>query len=184
MKPTVFLDRDGVLNENIVRNNRPFAPQSFDDFVVSVGAADAVAAFRASGYLSIVATNQPDVGARKVRREVVEQMHEKLRAEVKIDDILVCYHIDADHCQCRKPKPGMLLAAVQQYNIDLSRSWMIGDHWRDIDAGRAAGCRTIFIDYAFAEQRPESPDVVVQSLTEAVPYVLRTGLNSSGKGYG
>jgi len=183
MKPTVFLDRDGVLSENIVRNNRPFAPQSLDDFVISAGAADAVAAIRAAGYLSIVVTNQPDVGARKQRREIVEQMHEKLRAELKIDDIMVCYHTDADGCSCRKPKPGMLIAAAKKHGIDFSRSWMIGDRWRDVAAGQATGCRTIFIDYCFAEQRPQNPDIVVQSLNEAVPYVLRAEMNNTEKGY-
>jgi len=171
MKSTVFLDRDGVISDNVVRNNRPFAPQSIDDFVISTGAANAIAAFHSAGYMAIVVTNQPDVGARQQRREVVELMHAKLRAELEVDDIMVCYHTDADSCSCRKPKPGMLIAAAEKYGIDLSRSWMIGDRWRDVGAGHAAGCRTVFIDYAFAEQRPQNPDVIVRSLAEAVLYI-------------
>jgi D-glycero-D-manno-heptose 1,7-bisphosphate phosphatase len=181
MKPTVFLDRDGVICENIVRNDRPFAPQFFEDFVISAGVADAIEAFRDAGYLVIVVTNQPDVGARRQRRAVVEEMHAKLRAELEVDDIMICYHIDADRCECRKPKPGMLMAAATKHGIDLSRSWMIGDRWRDIGAGQAAGCRTVFIDYGFAEQRPQNPDVIVQSLAEAVPYVLGADAISSGE---
>jgi D-glycero-D-manno-heptose 1,7-bisphosphate phosphatase len=89
-----------------------------------------------------------------------------------VDDIRVCYHIDADGCACRKPKPGMLLGAANALGIDLADSFMVGDRWRDVEAGRAAGCRTVFIDYGYAEKQPDNPDFTVSSLFEAVPLIL------------
>ena len=90
------------------------------------------------------------------------------------DDIKVCTHVDADNCACRKPKAGLLLEAAKEHNISLAQSWMIGDRWRDVEAGRTAGCRTVFIDYAYpGERRPRDPDIIVHSLTEAVPLILK-----------
>jgi D-glycero-D-manno-heptose 1,7-bisphosphate phosphatase len=170
-RPAVFLDRDGVISRNIVRGGRGYAPTSLAEFEILPGTAEAVAAFRAAGYLVIVATNQPDVGAGRVRREIVEAMHARLRADVAVDDIMVCYHTEADACACRKPKPGMLLAAAERHRVDLARSFMVGDRWGDVEAGRAAGCRTLFIEYGFDERRPERPDRIVRSLPEAVPFI-------------
>ncbi|MDB5602253.1 MAG: family hydrolase [Xanthobacteraceae bacterium] len=172
MRPAVFLDRDGVLNHGLVRNGRPYAPEKMEEFVLISGVEQAVSALREAGYLAIVATNQPDVGGGRQRREVVEAMHEIMRAKVPIDAIEVCYHVDRDGCECRKPKPGMLLHAARQHGIDLARSWMIGDRWRDVAAGQAAGCRTVFVDYGYDEPRPEHPDVIVKTLAEAVPFLL------------
>lgn len=172
MKRAVFLDRDGVINQNMVRNGRPYAPMRVEDFVILPGVAEAVRRLRNAGYVVIVATNQPDVGAGRQSLKVVENMHERMRRHVPVDDVKVCYHLDEDRCACRKPKPGMLLNAADEHSIDLSQSWMIGDRWRDMAAGRFAGCRTVFVDYGYEEQQPESPDAVVGSLTEAMPFVL------------
>jgi D-glycero-D-manno-heptose 1,7-bisphosphate phosphatase len=172
MKRAVFLDRDGVINQNMVRNGRPYAPMRVEDFVILPGVAEAVRRLRNAGYVVIVATNQPDVGAGRQSHKVVENMHERMRRHVPVDDVKVCYHLDEDRCACRKPKPGMLLNAADEHSIDLSQSWMIGDRWRDMAAGRFAGCRTVFVDYGYEEQQPESPDAVVGSLTEAMPFVL------------
>ena len=174
-RPAIFLDRDGVINHNDVRNGRPYSPVDLADFRILPGVPEAVAALHNAGYLIIVATNQPDVGAGRQTREALDAMHEQMRRSVHVDDIEVCYHVDRDNCNCRKPKPGMLLKAAEKHHIALSESWMIGDRWRDVDAGRAAGCRTVFIDYDYpAEPRPEKPDVIVRSLAEAVPIVLGT----------
>jgi D-glycero-D-manno-heptose 1,7-bisphosphate phosphatase len=94
---------------------------------------------------------------------------------VLVDDI-VSFHVDKDNCDCRKPKPGLLLDAAKAHSIELSQSWMIGDRWRDVRAGQAAGCRTVFIDYDYAEPRPERPDLVVRSLVEAVPFVISSSM--------
>lgn len=169
-----FLDRDGVINRNEVRDGRPYAPTALANFEILPGARDAIAALRGAGYLVVVVTNQPDVGAGRQSHAVIEQMHDILRREVLVDDIEVCFHVDGDDCQCRKPKPGMLLNAAAKHNIDLSRSWMVGDRWRDIEAGQAVGCQTVFVDYNYPnERRPERVDIVVRSLEEAVPFMLR-----------
>ncbi len=172
-QPAIFLDRDGVINHNDVRNGRPYAPICVADFRILPGVPEAVGALRDAGYLIVVATNQPDVGAGRQAREVVEEMHKHMRQAVYVDDIEICYHVDKDNCNCRKPKPGMLLNAIERHGIDVKKSWMIGDRWRDVAAGRAAGCQTVFIDYDYPnEPRPENPDIVVRSLAEAVPIVL------------
>jgi D-glycero-D-manno-heptose 1,7-bisphosphate phosphatase len=163
----VFLDRDGVINHNELRDGRPVGPESLAQFVILPGVREAIEAFHAAGYLVIVATNQPDVS-----RELIEAMHAQLRSTLKVDDIKICFHKEADNCACRKPKPGLLLEAAREREISLSQSWMIGDRWRDIDAGKAAGCRTVLVDYGYPnERRPRDPDIIVHSLIEAVPFV-------------
>lgn len=168
----VFLDRDGVINEVIVRNGRPYSPGTLADMRVCVGVPDALAALRAAGYLLIVVTNQPDVGHGRQRLETVVAMHEYLLANLPLDDVRVCYHTDADACECRKPKPGMLLDAAKAWEVDLRASYMIGDRWRDIDAGRAAGCRTILVGDGYAERPAQGFDLKADSLLDATRLIL------------
>lgn len=172
-KRAVFLDRDGVINRAVVRNGKSYPPETLDDFELLPGVEQAIQALRKAGFLIIVVTNQPDVATGVQQRGVVEAMHKKLRTLAPCDDIKVCYHTDSDDCECRKPKPGMLLDAASEWNVDLGRSFMVGDRWRDIAAGAAAGCATFFIDYGYAEQRPVNPGVVVRSLEEASSHILR-----------
>lgn len=136
------------------------------------GVGDALASLRNAGFLNIVVTNQPDVATGKLKTEIVEAMHRRLREALALDDIKVCYHGDADRCECRKPKPGMLLQAAREFGIDLSRSFMVGDRWRDVAAGQAAGCANFFIDYGYGEKRPEPPYIAVKSLAEASRRIL------------
>ena len=131
---------------------------------------------RSSGYIVIVVTNQPDVATGKQQREVVEAMHARISADLQVDGIKVCYHVDADQCNCRKPKPGMLLEAATEHDLDLGRSFMVGDRWRDIEAGRAAGCKTILVEYPYAERKAENPDRIVGSLREASALILEEQL--------
>jgi D-glycero-D-manno-heptose 1,7-bisphosphate phosphatase len=88
--------------------------------------------------------------------------------------VKVCFHPGqgASDCDCRKPKPGMLIQAAHELNIDLSRSWMIGDRWRDVDCGHAAGCKTIFIDRGYAEELKHAPDFSARNLAEATDIIL------------
>ena len=172
MKRAVFLDRDGVLNRSRVREGRPCAPVSLAEFELLPGVAEAVTGLRKAGFLLIVVTNQPDVASGVVSREVLEQIHQELRVLLPIDDIKVCCHVEEDGCTCRKPKPGMLLEAAREWSIDLNRSFMVGDRWRDVSAGKAAGCRTIFVDYGYAERLIDPPDFRVTSLREAASIIL------------
>lgn len=172
MRRAVFVDRDGVVNRAVIRDGRSYPPNSLAALEILPGVAEALIALRKAGFLVIIATNQPDVGAGKQRREVVEAMHERLRKELAVDDIRVCYHVDADRCSCRKPLPGMLLEAARAWDIALGESFMVGDRWRDVAAGRAAGCRTAFVDYRLEEARPKGADVAVDSLAAASRWIL------------
>ena len=172
MHRAVFVDRDGVLNDVVLRDGRPYPPASVEEMSFLPGAIEAVAALRRAGYRVIVATNQPDVAKGIQRREVVEAMHERVRQTFAVNDIKVCYHVDDDGCACRKPKPGMLLEAAREWGLELRRSFMVGDRWRDIGAGRAAGCATILVTWAYVEREAPAPDLVVRSLAEATQFML------------
>lgn len=171
----VFLDRDGVLNRAVVRDGKPYPPASLEELEILPGVAQALKELRAAGFLNIVVTNQPDVATGKQRREVVEAINARLSEELTLDAIKVCYHADADHCACRKPKPGMLLEAAGELAVNLKESYLVGDRWRDVAAGNAAGCRVLFIEYGYQEKMPEKPYVSVQSLSDAVAFIRRSG---------
>jgi D-glycero-D-manno-heptose 1,7-bisphosphate phosphatase len=171
MKRAVFLDRDGVLVETFVRDGAPFAATTLDDFHIVPDAAYHVQRLRDAGLLCIVVTNQPELARGNVSPETVAAMHDRLRAAMPLDAIYMCPHDDNAGCDCRKPKPGMLLAAKDAFDIDLSRSFVIGDRWRDIGAGLAAGCRTVLIQKEYSAC--EEADVAVGTLKEAVDGVLR-----------
>ena len=168
----VFLDRDGVVNRAVLKDGRPLAPRSIKEFKLLPKVAQAVKDLRRAGYLVIVATNQPDVGAGKQSRASVEDIHSRLRRAVPVDGIKVCYHTDQDACGCRKPKPGMLVEAASEFGIDLKNSFMIGDRWRDIEAGKAAGCGTLWIRSKYKERAVKNPDAVSDSLYAASRLIL------------
>src|SRR5436309_204613 len=180
LRQAVFLDRDGVLNEPVVRNGKPYPPASAAELQIIPNTADALARLKEREFLLLVVTNQPDVARGTQKREVVEEIGRRLRAELPLDDVLTCFHDDEDACDCRKPRPGLLLRAASQYRIDLTRSYLAGDRWRDIDAGANAGCRTIWIDRGYDERPPSSiPDARVGSLPEAVDWILKNAAGLS-----
>jgi len=156
----------------MVREGKPYAPTDADQIEVLPGVPDALARLAAAGFLLVGATNQPDVARGTLRREVVEAINARLLRELPLREIRVCYEAD-EACPCRKPNPGMLLDAAAQYGIDLPASFMVGDRWRDVEAGRRAGCRTIWIRYDYDERLPDPPaDATVTSLTEAADWIL------------
>jgi len=177
MEPAVFLDRDGVLNRSMIRDRRPYAPTCMEEFVLLPGVVEGTQLLKKKGFLLIVVTNQPDVGKGTIRREVVEEMHKKLQELLPVDEIKACYHVDSDQCECRKPKPGMLIDAASKWSIDLSHSFMVGDRWRDISAGKAAGCKTILIRSDYQETHVDEPEFVASSLLEASQIILQQVLN-------
>jgi len=174
MAHAVFLDRDGVINRALVRDGKPYPPASLAEFEILPDVADACAKLKQAGFLLVVATNQPDVGRGTVSRELVESLHSHLCRALPLDRVEACYHPGkgASECDCRKPKPGMLLRAARELNIDLGRSFMVGDRWRDIDCGHAAGCTTILVDHAYDEPLRQPPDHRVKSLAEAADVIL------------
>ena len=176
----VFLDRDGVLNEVMVREGLPYPPASLEDLRLAPDAAAALARLKATGFLLIVVTNQPDVARGTQSRAIVEAMNRAIGAALPLDDFFTCWHDDGDACGCRKPKPGLLVEAASRYGIDLKGSFLIGDRWRDIDAGAAAGCRTVLIDRHYRDRAPEVPPAHrATSLTEAVEWILKNGHRST-----
>jgi D-glycero-D-manno-heptose 1,7-bisphosphate phosphatase len=172
MVKTVFLDRDGVINANLERAGKPVAPTNLDEFRILPGAVEAARRLKDAGYLLVIVTNQPDVRTGLTPRPTMEAMHAEIRRQLPIDDVMVCFHVDEDHCACRKPEPGMILEAAARHGIDLPASYVVGDRWRDVLAGQAAGCRTIFVDHGYPQDRPATPDKVVRSLNEAAAYII------------
>jgi D-glycero-D-manno-heptose 1,7-bisphosphate phosphatase len=177
LRRAVFLDRDGVINRAILRDGKPYAPTTFAEFEILSGVPEACAKLKQAGYLLIVATNQPDVGRGTLAQSIVETIHAHMCKLLPIDRVEVCYHPGqgASDCDCRKPKAGMLLRAARELGIDLAQSWMVGDRWRDVDCGHAAGCRTVFIDYGYAEALKQTPDFQVKNLLEAAQVILDVG---------
>lgn len=170
----VFLDRDGVLNEATVRDGKPYAPHSLEDFRLLPGVREALQSLRDAGFLNVVVTNQPDVATGKARREDIDAIHREILQKLPLDAVKVCLHSDADNCACRKPKPGLILEAARELGIDTSASFLVGDRWRDVQAAHAAGCTAYFVDYHYREQRPEAPYVAVKSLPEAAALIIRS----------
>jgi D-glycero-D-manno-heptose 1,7-bisphosphate phosphatase len=172
-KRAVFLDRDGVINRTIVRDGKPYPPSSKEELEILPDAPEALAQLRDAGFHLVVVTNQPDVARGTRTRESVEEIHATLVADgLPIHSFHACYHDDADHCNCRKPSPGMLEETARQEGIDLSGSYMVGDRWRDVEAGQRAGCMAVFIDRNYAERKPTEPYVRVSSLKEAADWIL------------
>lgn len=182
-RAAVFLDRDGVLNRAIVRGGRPYPPAGLAELEILPGVPAALARLKQAGFWLVVVTNQPDVARGRQTQAGVEAIHAVLQAQLPLDDIRVCYHDAPDGCDCRKPAPGLLLAAAQAHGLDLGASAMIGDRWRDVAAGQRAGCQCLFIDYGYAEPRPQAPYLRVQSLPAAADLILaqQPGLVRQGR---
>lgn len=171
LKRAVFLDRDGVINEAVVKNGKPFPPGSVEDLRILPGVRVALERLRQKNFLNLVVTNQPDVARGKTPRKTVEDIQRELAGRLALDGFYTCWHDDQDGCNCRKPMAGLLEQAAREHRVDLGRSYMVGDRWRDVAAGRAAGCRTIFLDYGYAEKKSDHPDFVCCSLKEAVTWI-------------
>lgn len=163
----VFLDRDGVINRTFVRDGVPHPPANVDEVELLPGVAEATALLAAGGLGMFVATNQPDVARGTQTRNAVESINRWLAEQLPLSGVFVCYHDTADGCDCRKPKPGLLLQAAQQHHVDLSSSFMIGDRWSDVAAGRAVGCKTFLLDTPYNERSRCEPDYIVRDLLQA-----------------
>ena len=177
-RKALFLDRDGTINRNVGFLRK------IEDFEPLPGVGEAIRNINASGYLAIVATNQPVLARGELSFEGLRQIHDKMETLLGyegafLDGVYFCPHhprkgyqgevpaLKID-CDCRKPKPGMLLKAAEDFHIDLTRSWMIGDSENDVKAGKAAGCRTALIGAGNYAQ-----DLTADSLPDAVERILR-----------
>lgn len=168
----VFLDRDGVVNRAVVRGGKPYPPANVGEVEILPGVSQALVQLKAAGFVLVVVSNQPDVARGTMTRETVEAINAELAGKLPLDEFRMCYHDGNDGCDCRKPQPGMLLAAARELEINLATSFMVGDRWRDVEAGRRAGCKTFFIDYGYNERPPETCDYRVESLAAAAELLL------------
>jgi D-glycero-D-manno-heptose 1,7-bisphosphate phosphatase len=169
-RPAVFLDRDGVLNRVVLRDGRPASPRSLEELALEPHAAPASSALRAAGFLVFVVTNQPDLARGLLTPAVHEAIVERVRDAVAPDELVVCPHDDHDACACRKPRPGMLVRLAERWGVDLASSYMVGDSWKDMEAGRAAGCRVILIGADYNRGVPA--DHTVANLAEATAVII------------
>ena len=167
MKKSVFLDRDGVINKVYIKDGLPESPNSLNELKIIPGVRESIIKLKKLNFICLMVTNQPNVSRKKIDKNSVIQMNNFLKNEISLDDIFVCYHDDSDNCNCRKPKPGLLLQAGKKWDVDFKKSFMIGDRWRDIQAGEKVGCKTIFLDYKYNEKKPKKPDFVSDSLLNA-----------------
>jgi D-glycero-D-manno-heptose 1,7-bisphosphate phosphatase len=174
LRKAVFLDRDGVLIACVVRNGKPYPPMRMEEVEILPGVAEAIRRLAAAGYILVGASNQPDVGRGTIPREFVEAVNRRLLEQLpEIREIDACYDFD-DANPRRKPNPGMLLDAGRKYNLNLTASFMVGDRAKDIEAGRRADCRTVFIDHGYHEPRPKpAADFTTHSLLEAAGWILK-----------
>ena len=171
--PAIFLDRDGVLNRTAIVNGIPHPPDSVNDLELLAGVTEAVAQLTQLDIPLIVVTNQPDVARGTQTREAVEAINSALRAKLpQLTAFFCCFHDTPDNCACRKPKPGLLTEAATAYNIDLPRSFIVGDRWSDIVAGQAAGCRSILIDLPYSKAEKCNPDFRAADLVEAARIIV------------
>jgi D-glycero-D-manno-heptose 1,7-bisphosphate phosphatase len=175
----VFLDRDGILNDAIIRDGKPFPPYTVSELRLVVDAGDALVPLVGAGLMLIGVTNQPDVARGTQRREVVEAINTEILAALPLREIFVCFHDDSDKCACRKPKPGLLFQAAAKYQIDLRRSFLIGDRWKDIEAGYRAGCTTILVGHGYAQtELGQRPHFHAGSVSDAARWILQVIRNA------
>lgn len=172
MNKVVFLDRDGVINKTIFRMGKERAPYMLEEFQLYEGVSEAVIKLKAHGFMIIVVTNQPDVARGWVSREQVDLVNEQVRSLLPVDEIKCCFHTEKDHCQCRKPLPGMLLESAKKWDLDLSLSFMVGDRISDIQAGQSAGCKSILITQSENYSTEATPEHQCESLLEACDWIL------------
>jgi D-glycero-D-manno-heptose 1,7-bisphosphate phosphatase len=173
----VFLDRDGVIVVPEFRDGRSVAPRRLEDFRLYPDAAASLQRLKQAGFLLVVVTNQSAVGNGLISGSEVDAMHKTMSHELPLDAIKACFHGQTDHCDCRKPKPGMILEAATELGIDLQKSFIVGDRTSDVEAGRAAGCATVFIDLGY-EPAPGAADYVVHSIAEAADLIIETTLTA------
>ena len=167
MNKAIFLDRDGVLNKVILKDGKPLSPKNLSEFVLLDNVSEALAIFKKLDYLTIIVTNQPDIKTKKQTLKDLEITHKWIFDNLMIDDIFVCCHDDSDNCNCRKPGIGMLINASKKYKINLTKSIMIGDRWKDIKCGQLAKCKNNFyINYGYDEPSPTGKFINVSSLYE------------------
>jgi D-glycero-D-manno-heptose 1,7-bisphosphate phosphatase len=163
-----FFDRDGVLNKAIIKNGKPYPPTSLAELEVVEGSIETLQKLKEKEFKIFVITNQPDVSRGRSEKKKIEEMNKYLQDIMPIDHVYTCYHDDHHQCNCRKPKPGMIIDASRQHNIDLSLSFVVGDRWKDIEAGNSAGCKCFYLDFDYNEKKAKDYYKKINYITEIV----------------
>lgn len=171
LKEAIFFDRDGTLNRSIIVNNKSHAPTRFQDFQIFPEAIEITNKLRQQGFVVLVITNQPTISTGVLPLSELEKMNSHVLKVLEVDGVYYCPHTDIASCDCRKPKPGMLIAAAEEHGIDLSISFVVGDTWRDIVAGQAAGCKTILLRRSWSEEEKCKPDITIDKLTQVLDII-------------
>lgn len=172
MNKAVFLDRDGVINKMFMRMGKMRAPYSLEEFAYIEGVEEAIHALKSAGFILVIVTNQPDVARGWVAMEQVEAVNQFISSNLPIDEVVACFHTEKDQCECRKPKAGMLLTAAKKWDIDLAKSFMVGDRITDVEAGHLAGCQSILVGEGEDTSRIH-PEHECTNLLEASQWILR-----------
>lgn len=174
MSSIAFLDRDGTLIETDVRDGIPVARNSIESLVLLPGVVEGCVRLRKAGFALVMITNQPDIARGLIGAPEVDDVNRCVCQSLGIDLALVCPHDDDDGCNCRKPAPGLLLQAARLLDVQLRRdSICIGDRWRDVGAGKAAGVATVLIGDDYGQSNDLAPDLTVRSFAEAVDWALK-----------
>jgi len=173
LKRAVFLDRDGVINESLIRQGKPIAPNSVRDLILLSGVTEAIRLLFNASFEVVVVTNQPDVSSGRLNWVTVDEIHQEIKRKTGLQHFYVCPHTDGDNCLCRKPKPGLILNSARELGIEVSLSYLVGDRWRDIEAGQSVGCKCFFIDNEYEEEQPSPPFFRVKSLLAAAKTIMR-----------
>ena len=163
----IFFDRDGVLNKSVIVNRKPYPPKTVAEVIIPDGVKESVLELKKMGFTLIVITNQPDIARGSTTYKAVNDINDFLKTNLLLDDVYCCTHDDSDNCTCRKPKPGMIIEAEKKWNINLEKSFLIGDRWKDIQAGKNSGLKTILIDYNYNEKFIE-PDYKVKNFKNII----------------
>jgi D-glycero-D-manno-heptose 1,7-bisphosphate phosphatase len=177
MNKALFLDRDGVIDALVFRNDEWGAPLAAEHVALLPGVREALQRASAAGYLIFVVSNQPNVAKGQATMDSVRAVHEKVLSELgdaPVTEWFYCYHQAADRCTCRKPSPEFVLDAAKRYDVDLTQSWFAGDQDSDIECGRRAGCRTALLEYARSSHKrgTQRADLVVRDLPELVSRII------------
>ena len=173
----IFWDRDGVINKVIMRNGEPSSPWKLEEFEIFPDVKECLEMSKEMGFLNIVFTSQPDISRGNLKIEELEKMHKMMLDTLLVDEVKFCPHDDKDNCSCRKPKPGLILEAAEKWSIDLEKSYVIGDSWKDIKAGKAAGCKTFLLRREYNKDYQKDYDFEVNNLKKMVEVIKNLNKN-------
>lgn len=165
-KKAIFFDRDGVLIQApLSKDRKPESIKFLKEISLVKGIKKLCKFYKKKGFNLFMVTNQPDFSRKKNTKKNIKLINNYLKKKLALDYNFVCY-CDHESCPNRKPNPGMLFMAKKKFSVNLKKSYLIGDRWRDIGAGKKAGCKTIFINRSYNEKISFKPNFQIKNLSE------------------